>query len=769
MSKREVKALLAEQKEATKGLRTLSGRDRKRRHGETMSDEESSESLKEKIAELEKRLTEATHAIGEKETELATAREELHLARTAIDLEKANLDHARREAELLTRKTKDLERERDDLRTRVESEPGGHTEMMRSFDKFIQAQTKMMQAQANAVAVQSFPPLPMFTGEDIDSDEKRFDKWLERFEERAVLAGWTDEQRFHQFKFHLSQSALHVFRLLPASERGTYASAVEALKKRFKPIDIEELRSMEFHQRMQDKESIEKLGLDLQRLARKAYPSMGETEFDRMLKGRFFQSLLPKWQRKLGAPKLDESFTALYDRARMLEMHDQQYTAAAQARDGKTKGATHGEKGQKSTEQPRQSSQSQKPSGDGASPSVVNRGGMQPKSKFSCWKCGEMGHLSRHCRKKTHEALGSSSKSTPDRHNSRTATIEVSDPIQSLTDAQLESILAERRRSREQSLLSENAQVNVVTACGEVAAIGPTLVLNIVIEGEPVEAMVDSGSQSTIVSRETLHRIGRRLARQGQPLPLLETVSGIKLWGKDGKYQLNITAKVTLTMEAGGRAVKVPVFIQPDSQQPCLLGMNAAPALGIAFFDARGTALRQQPSLSSPRAKVSLVQASIVPSQKGLFLEGQVEGFVQEGHEVLFEPDLEGLGAQGLGAIDSLLTIDREGRVFIPVQNTQQATVKLEPGLQLGAIEPYNSEPPTVSAGVHAISAVVETEQSGERKGQLRKLLNFPEAGLSASELGQLQQTVLGAHDVFVLSDGELGCTGIVKHHIDTE
>ena len=47
--------------------------------------------------------------------------------------------------------------------------------------------------------------------EDIDSDEKRFDKWLKRFEERASLAGWTDEQRFHQFKFHLSQSALHVF------------------------------------------------------------------------------------------------------------------------------------------------------------------------------------------------------------------------------------------------------------------------------------------------------------------------------------------------------------------------------------------------------------------------------------------------------------------------------------------------------------------------------------------------------------------------------
>ena len=33
-----------------------------------------------------------------------------------------------------------------------------------------------------------------------------------------------------------------------------------------------------------------------------------------------------------------------------------------------------------------------------------------------------------------------------------------------------------------------------MTACGEVAAIGPTLVLDVQIEGEPVEAMVDSGS-----------------------------------------------------------------------------------------------------------------------------------------------------------------------------------------------------------------------------------------------------------------------------------
>ncbi len=31
-----------------------------------------------------------------------------------------------------------------------------------------------------------------------------------------------------------------------------------------------------------------------------------------MLKGRFFQALQPKWQCKLGAPKVDEWFNALY-------------------------------------------------------------------------------------------------------------------------------------------------------------------------------------------------------------------------------------------------------------------------------------------------------------------------------------------------------------------------------------------------------------------------------------------------------------------------
>lgn len=70
---------------------------------------------------------------------------------------------------------------------------------------------------------------------------------------------------------------------------------------------------MEFHRKTQGNESVEQLGLTLQQLGRKAFPSITGREFDRLLKGRFFQALQVKWQRKLVAPKADEDFMGLYD------------------------------------------------------------------------------------------------------------------------------------------------------------------------------------------------------------------------------------------------------------------------------------------------------------------------------------------------------------------------------------------------------------------------------------------------------------------------
>lgn len=51
----------------------------------------------------------------------------------------------------------------------------------------------MMTIQTQAMAAQSFPTLDNFTGEDYRTDEGSFDRWIERFEERAKTLGWKGE------------------------------------------------------------------------------------------------------------------------------------------------------------------------------------------------------------------------------------------------------------------------------------------------------------------------------------------------------------------------------------------------------------------------------------------------------------------------------------------------------------------------------------------------------------------------------------------------
>ena len=162
------------------------------------------------------------------------------------------------------------------------------------------------------MSVQNLPGLSCYTGEGVDATDGGFDHWLERFHERAVFAGWSSEEKLYQLKAHLDKTALNVFRMLPDQDRVTFDTAVSALKKRFRPADIEELRGLEFHHRTQGNgESIEQVGISIQQLGRKEFPSIIGKDFDRLLKGRFYQALMVKWQWKLGCPKPDEGFHEL--------------------------------------------------------------------------------------------------------------------------------------------------------------------------------------------------------------------------------------------------------------------------------------------------------------------------------------------------------------------------------------------------------------------------------------------------------------------------
>ena len=104
------------------------------------------------------------------------------------------------------------------------------------------------------------------------------------------------------------------------------------------------------------------------------------------------------------------------------------------------------------------------------------------------------------------------------------------------------------------------------------------------------------------------------------------------------------------THQANGETVVVPVFVQPDSAQECLMGTNASIPLGFKFTDGKGKPLRTNPEPLPTEpgiVRVSLIKATTIPSRKSRFLKTKVTGEQCPGGQFLFaskNTELQSLG-----------------------------------------------------------------------------------------------------------------------------
>ena len=312
-------------------------------------------------------------------------------------------------------------------------------------------------------------------------------------------------------------------------------------------------------------------------------------------------------------------------------------------------------------------------------------------------------------------------------------------------------------------------------------AVGPSLYMGLSIEGIPVVSMVDCGSPSTIISRSLLHRIVQQMKCDGKPLPEL-SIPSVQLFGKDGHHEIKITAQVDLQLQAGGKNVTIPVFIQPNSSQDCLLGTNACIPLGLQFLDGKGEPLQAFSGLKSDTgsvkqetkpliSRVSLIQASTIPSRKCKLLSANVSGEHSPGEQFLFEPEGSKLQSLGLSTLDSLVTLHEGGKVFIPVQNFETNSVELPCGLELGIVEPFNEcdirEDASHSSCVRVVVNGPGYSES-ERSSQLLQLLDLTKCDCSPNRLDDLKVLLSEHSHVFEMSKSELGHTNVVQHVIDT-
>ena len=345
------------------------------------------------------------------------------------------------------------------------------TDVVTTMTFLLQAQAEAMTARAKAVIVQSLLALPCFTGEGSDAAEDGFDKWIRKFRERAKFAGWSAADQLYQLELHLDKTAMDVFHTLLDSELNDIESVIAALGKCFKPSDIEELHGLQFYYLAQGDESIEQLGISIQQLGRKVFPNITGKDFDRLLKGRFYQALQVKWQRKLGAPKPDETFHDLLARVRMLEEHEKQFAASAELCPGSTgRKPTRGEV-PKSKEQTNTESSSRRSTGKNGSTSPTKA------TERRCFFCQGVGHLQRDCPSKKDQKAPSETpgKTRTLTNTSSTGTVLSSTNLEHLTEEELERLLALKKLAREGSLLlSSNNTINALS--GEQAGVIALLV-----------------------------------------------------------------------------------------------------------------------------------------------------------------------------------------------------------------------------------------------------------------------------------------------------
>ena len=222
--------------------------------------------------------------------------------------------------------------------------------------------------------------------------------------------------------------------------------------------------------------------------------------------------------------------------------------------------------------------------------------------------------------------------------------------------------------------------------------------------------------------------------------------------------------------------MSVPVFVQPASEQACLLGINAIPLLGISVIQGGGKPIlpsAQEDVFESEVATVSLVESVTIPSQKGCMLRARLSTPAPKCKGLLFEPEHAALEPLGVNAYESVVGVDENGELWLPIENYQGVTARLEAGMHLGTIRETTvvttsqslSESTSSKSLINPVAAISCTPARVER---LCSELEFPLEHLSSDENSQLRALITDFTDIFALDDSELGCTSILKHSIDT-
>jgi len=127
---------------------------------------------------------------------------------------------------------------------------------------------------------------------DAFNGELSWDQWIGHFESVARVNGWDDETRLSWLEVRMTGKAQSAWRRISSEAKTNYATAKDALKKRFDPDCRRDLYVVEFQTRRRNRgEAWEELADALCLLADKAFPDLQDKAKEQLTLDRFLATL----------------------------------------------------------------------------------------------------------------------------------------------------------------------------------------------------------------------------------------------------------------------------------------------------------------------------------------------------------------------------------------------------------------------------------------------------------------------------------------------
>ena len=605
------------------------------------------------------------------------------------------------------------------------------------------------------------PPVDLFTGEGSDV---LWEDWLPTLERTATWNNWTENEKLLQLAGHLRNKAAQEWTLLSIAEKSTFISATRALGARLdrggKALAAQEFR----HTVQRSSEAVSDFILRLEQIFRRAYgrENMSVETRDTLLYGQLQEGLsytLVKSPAVSGARSYSElCLAARNEERRLAELHRRQLY---QQQDSSS--STFLKRGGNRPSQERGTVT--RPASGQRSTTVTND---KTKNK-RCWNCDRTGHVAKECRVPKRESTGRSDNQTKTKM------------VQSKRDDNpLDYLLPDSSDSED---VSEVKQIRLVDQGSHPQH------AKVVVGGVPMEGVVDSGSDITILGGEMFKRVA--------------TVA--KLHKKDFKppdkrprtynqQAFHIDGKIEVDVSFDNRTMKTAVYVKMDAPEQLLLSEGICRQLGILTYhpDVQpGNGDKKQPNVEPekgsdckvPMVRVRLIQdVRLLPNECTIATAELVgEDFPQLNQPLLFELDSLVRETTKIQAMETVVSPGK--RVYIPMVNHLGFTQRIDRGMEVGTVEPIEIVNPAKGSDISAVpgdpdndpvvcSVKMMNEASTEsiaveRKRQLNKLFSQG-CSLQGKNEKQLLSLLEEYHDVFSLEETERGETDWVEMNIDT-